>query len=124
MDETIVEILSRHLDGDLDADEERELFARLEAEPALTEELEAMRRIRRSVAALAHGKQWCRKYTARRASCLKRNATLAPGGRRWRGVPGPKQARRHRVSQLPHRNVARCGPLRKLRLPHSARPSA
>ena len=57
MDETIVEILSRHLDGDLDADEERELFARLEAEPALTEELEAMRRIRRSVAALASSEE-------------------------------------------------------------------
>jgi hypothetical protein len=53
MDETIVETLSRHLDGDLDTDEEVALAARLEAEPALVEELEAMRRIRRSVAALA-----------------------------------------------------------------------
>jgi len=57
MDETIVEILSRHLDGDLNADEELELSARLEAEPALIEELEAMRRIRRSVAALASSEQ-------------------------------------------------------------------
>lgn len=53
MDETIFEILSRHLDGDLDANEEQALAARLEAEPALVEELEAMRRIRRSVSFLA-----------------------------------------------------------------------
>lgn len=53
MDETIVEILSRHLDGDLDTEEELALSARLEAEPALAEELEAMRRVRRSVADLA-----------------------------------------------------------------------
>ncbi len=53
MDETIVEILSRHLDGDLNADEELELLAKLEGEPALVKELETMRRIRRSVAALA-----------------------------------------------------------------------
>jgi len=57
MDETIVEILSRHLDGDLKADEELELLARLEAEPALAEELETMRRIRRSVAVLASSEQ-------------------------------------------------------------------
>jgi hypothetical protein len=57
MDETIGEILSRHLDGDLDADEELELSARLDAEPALAKELEAMRRIRRSVAALASSEQ-------------------------------------------------------------------
>ena len=52
-DETILEILSRHLDGDLNADEEVALSARLDAEPALANELETMRRIRRSVAALA-----------------------------------------------------------------------
>ena len=52
-DETILEILSRHLDGDLNADEEVELSARLDAEPALANELETMRRLRRSVAALA-----------------------------------------------------------------------
>jgi len=57
MDETIVEILSRHLDGDLNANEELELSARLTAEPALAQELEAMRRIRRSVAALALSEQ-------------------------------------------------------------------
>lgn len=57
MDETTVEILSRHLDGDLNADEEIELSARLDTEPALAEELETMRRIRRSVAALASGEQ-------------------------------------------------------------------
>jgi len=56
-DETIAEILSRHLDGDLDTNEELELSARLEAEPALKEELEAMGRIRRSVAALAASEQ-------------------------------------------------------------------
>jgi hypothetical protein len=53
MDETIIEMLSRHLDGDLDSEEELALSARLDAEPALVEELEAMRRIRSSVAALA-----------------------------------------------------------------------
>lgn len=57
MDETIGEILSRHLDGDLDADEELELSTRLAAEPALFEELEALRRIRRSVAALASSEE-------------------------------------------------------------------
>ena len=57
MDETIFEILSRHLDGDLDADEEVELSARLETEPALAKELEAMRRIRRSVAVFASSEQ-------------------------------------------------------------------
>jgi hypothetical protein len=52
-DEASREVLSRSLDGDLDSDEERELAARLEAEPALRAELEAMRRVRRSVAAFA-----------------------------------------------------------------------
>ena len=56
-DETIAEILSRHLDGDLDTNEELELSARLEAEPDLRKELEAMRRIRSSVAALAASEQ-------------------------------------------------------------------
>ena len=56
-DETIAEILSRHLDGDLDTNEELELSARLEAEPDLRKELEAMRRIRGSVAALAASEQ-------------------------------------------------------------------
>jgi hypothetical protein len=57
MDETIGEILSRYLDGDLDAEEEPALSAKLEAEPVLVEELEAMRRIRHSVAALASREQ-------------------------------------------------------------------
>jgi len=57
MDETIFEILSRHLDGDLNADEEVELSARLETEPALAKELETMRRIRRSVAVFASSEQ-------------------------------------------------------------------
>jgi len=56
-DETILEILSRHLDGDLNADEEVALSARLDAEPVLGNELETMRRIRRSVAALASSEQ-------------------------------------------------------------------
>jgi len=56
-DETIAEILSRHLDGDLDTNEELELSAKLEAEPDLREELEAMGRIRGSVAALAANEQ-------------------------------------------------------------------
>jgi len=53
MDETIGVILSRYLDGDLGPEEERELTTRLEAEPSLAAKLEAMRRIRRSVSALA-----------------------------------------------------------------------
>ena len=53
MDEITGEILSRHLDGDLDPNEERDLLARLEVEPALADELAAMRRIRNSVSALA-----------------------------------------------------------------------
>lgn len=57
IDETFAEILSRHLDGDLKSDEELELLAKLEAEPALAEELETMRRIRRSVAVLASSEQ-------------------------------------------------------------------
>jgi hypothetical protein len=52
-DETIAEILSRHLDGDLDEDEKRKLQARLEAEPDLADALAAMRRIRNSVSSLA-----------------------------------------------------------------------
>jgi len=53
MDETVSEILSRHLDGGLGPEEERMLTARLEAEPALAADLEAMRRIRSAVGALA-----------------------------------------------------------------------
>jgi hypothetical protein len=52
-DATIYELLSRHLDGDLDADEERELRNRLEGEPELRAELEAMQQLRSSVASLA-----------------------------------------------------------------------
>ena len=53
MDETIIELLSRHLDGDLDPGEEQELAASLEAEPLLAARLEAMRSIRHSVTKLA-----------------------------------------------------------------------
>jgi anti-sigma factor RsiW len=53
MDETTRELLSRHLDGDLDPDEELRLSARLEAEPALASELDIMRRIQGSIAELA-----------------------------------------------------------------------
>jgi hypothetical protein len=52
-DPTTNELLSRHLDGDLDAANTRELVARLEAEPELRAELDAMREIRRSVGFLA-----------------------------------------------------------------------
>jgi hypothetical protein len=52
-DPTISELLSRHLDGDLDAATTGMLLARLEAEPELRAELDAMREIRRSVASLA-----------------------------------------------------------------------
>jgi hypothetical protein len=57
MDEAWGEILSRHLDGDLDSDEELKLAARLKAEPSLAAELESMRRIRRSVASLAESER-------------------------------------------------------------------
>jgi hypothetical protein len=60
MDETVSEILSRHLDGDLGPEEERMLTARLEAEPALAAELEAIRRIRSAVVAFAAARPWAR----------------------------------------------------------------
>lgn len=53
MDEKIIEQLSRHLDGDLSLDEERDLEARLESNPGVRARLESMRQVRRSVAALA-----------------------------------------------------------------------
>ena len=56
-DATIHEFLSRYLDGDLDADEVRELQARLELEADLRAELETMQRLRESVASLAAGER-------------------------------------------------------------------
>jgi hypothetical protein len=53
MDETTGELLSRHLDGDLSPDEERELKRRLEDDASLAAQLEAMRQIRSSIASLA-----------------------------------------------------------------------
>ena len=55
-DETINELLSRHLDGDLDIDEKRALEARLEAEPDLKAEFDTMKRLRSSIASLAAAK--------------------------------------------------------------------
>jgi hypothetical protein len=52
-DETTSELLSRHLDGDLDADEKRALEARLEADLDLKAELEGMQQLRHSIASLA-----------------------------------------------------------------------
>ncbi len=52
-DETTNELLSRHLDGDLDTDELRALQARLEAEPDLKAKLDAMQELRLSIASLA-----------------------------------------------------------------------
>jgi hypothetical protein len=52
-DSTTNELLSRYLDGDLSADEARELEARIEAEPELRAELGATEELRRSVASLA-----------------------------------------------------------------------
>lgn len=53
MDETTIELLSRHLDGDLSPSEERELMGRLEDDGSLAAQLEAMRRVRASIASLA-----------------------------------------------------------------------
>jgi hypothetical protein len=52
-DESIIELLSRHLDGDLDPVEARELATMLEDDSALAAKLESMAELRRSVAALA-----------------------------------------------------------------------
>jgi hypothetical protein len=52
-DETTNELLSRHLDGDLDTDELRDLEARLEADPDLRARLGAMQQLRDSIASLA-----------------------------------------------------------------------
>lgn len=52
--ENIAEQLSRHLDGDLDPDEERDLQSRLEGNPELQAELDALREIRTSIAELAN----------------------------------------------------------------------
>jgi hypothetical protein len=53
MDEATNELLSRHLDGDLSPDEERELTTRLKKDVPLAAQLDAMRRVRSSVADLA-----------------------------------------------------------------------
>jgi hypothetical protein len=53
LDEHLNELLNRYLDGDLDADEVETLEARLRSEPALQRELDTLRQIRQSVAALA-----------------------------------------------------------------------
>ncbi|MEJ2581501.1 MAG: hypothetical protein P8127_07680 [Acidobacteriota bacterium] len=53
MNEATAELLSRHLDGDLSLDEERELSGKLDADPALARRLAEMRRIKGSIAALA-----------------------------------------------------------------------
>jgi hypothetical protein len=52
-DENLDELMSRYLDGDLDVDEIKAFEERLRSEPALRKELEALRRIQQSVAALA-----------------------------------------------------------------------
>lgn len=53
LDDHLNELLSRYLDGDLDADEVETLEARLRSEPALQRELKTLRQIQQSVAALA-----------------------------------------------------------------------
>lgn len=53
MVETTTELLSRYLDGDLSTNEERELRNRLENDDSLAAQLDAMQRVRSSVAALA-----------------------------------------------------------------------
>jgi hypothetical protein len=53
MDEATAELLSRHLDGDLDAAETALLEARLAAEPELAAELAALRRLQLQVRSVA-----------------------------------------------------------------------
>lgn len=53
MDDPRLELLSRHLDGDLGDDETRQLEERLAAEPDLAAELAALVRVREEVRALA-----------------------------------------------------------------------
>lgn len=53
IDNATLELLSRHLDGETDAHEERKLARMLETDPSLAARLEAMQRLRRSIAALA-----------------------------------------------------------------------
>ncbi|RLE35127.1 MAG: hypothetical protein DRJ61_03890 [Acidobacteria bacterium] len=53
IDEKTDEILSRHLDGDLDAEEARLLTERLKRDPAIVEGLNEMQRLRQSLRQLA-----------------------------------------------------------------------
>jgi hypothetical protein len=57
MDEATAELLSRHLDGDLDAAETRRLEQRLATEPGLAVELEALRRLQLQVRSVAERMQ-------------------------------------------------------------------
>lgn len=57
MDEATAELLSRHLDGDLDAAETRRLEQRLATEPGLAVELEALRQLQLQVRSVAERMQ-------------------------------------------------------------------
>lgn len=53
MDDAMIEMLSRYIDGDLDPAEERDIVGRLQADPILRSALESLREIRSSFAVLA-----------------------------------------------------------------------
>lgn len=55
MDETLQELVSRYLDGDLDDAEALELESRANDDPVLAAEIESSRRLRRAVSDLARG---------------------------------------------------------------------
>jgi len=88
MDEGTAELLSRYLDGDLDAAETRLIEARLAAEPDLRAELTALRRLQlhvRSVADRMMPPQPLLSFSASRMSApMARRAPrqVMPGARR------------------------------------------
>jgi len=53
MDDAIIEMLSRYIDGDLEPAEERDIVGRLQADPILRSTLESLRALRSSLAVLA-----------------------------------------------------------------------
>ncbi len=57
MDEAIIEMLSRYIDGDLDPDEEKDLIGRLDMDPVIRSRLEGLRKVRLSLSSLAENEE-------------------------------------------------------------------